>query len=632
MNYSDLSKSREILKKYWGFEEFRPAQEPIVQDVINGFDTLALLPTGGGKSICFQVPGLVREGITIVVSPLIALMQDQVQNLKKRGVRAACIVSGMSYREIDLILDNARFGGLDFLYTSPERIQSKLFFERFKLMQVGLIVVDEAHCISEWGHDFRPGFLKIKDLRTYHPHCPLIAVTATATSRVREDIIQQLELKNVKIHEASFERNNLTYTTYQTDNKINNIIKYCRSNAHEAGIVYCQTRKSVKETTRSLIQSGIHAAAFHGGLNNSERKLILEQWLSNQTKVIVATNAFGMGIDKPDVRFVLHFEFPSSLEAYYQEAGRAGRDLNEAKAVALWNTEDTHQLKEHLTQQFPPLEDVKHCYRAVCSFLKIAIGSGKDESYAFDLRKFTSSYAIDSTVAYHSLKILELNGTLSFSEHFFNPTKVKFITGNKELYNFQIAHQKFLPLTTLLSRSYPGIFDYFFEIQEKEISKRLKITESTLNNLLKELETYGIIDISWCSDLPTVTLLQERLPDDYLSISPEVYHHRKSIANEKLNAVLNYLQTDSCRSQTLLAYFGQTGKPCGKCDNCMKTQEKEINRSEAKKELFNYLSESKTIVECATHFHLSIPFIQGILKELLVDDLIHKQNDRYQVK
>jgi ATP-dependent DNA helicase RecQ len=627
-----MSKSLEILRKYWGFDRFRPSQEPIVQDVINGFDTLALLPTGGGKSICFQVPGLAREGMTLVISPLIALMQDQVQNLKQRGIRAACIVSGMSFREIDLILDNARFGGLDFLYTSPERIQSRMFIERFKLMNVGLIVVDEAHCISEWGHDFRPSFLKIKSLREYHPSTPVIALTATATNRVREDILVQLELKNVKIHESSFERNNLTYTTYNTENKLNTIIKYCLSHSNVTGIIYCQTRKSVKDVTRSLINSGIQAAAFHGGLNNQDRKQLLDLWLKDNIRVIVATNAFGMGIDKPDVRYVLHYEFPSSLEAYFQEAGRAGRDRNPAKAIALWNEKDIQLLQKNLNDQFPPLDTIKHCYRAMCSFLKIAIGSGKDETYPLDLRSFTSAYDLDASATYHSLKLLEMNETISFSENFFNPTKVKFIVGNKELYNFQIAHQKFLPLTTILSRSYPGIFDLFFEIHEKELCQRLKINDSQLKQFLKELESYGIVDITWSTDLPTVTLLHERLPDDYLSISPEIYAKRKQHSQEKLTAAIDFLTKDNCRSQALLTYFGQTGKTCGVCDICKSKEEQTIDPNSAKEEIVSYLTEPKTLEDCVSHFQLSTAFVRNLLKSLLLEERIFLDERGYRKK
>lgn len=619
-----MKKSIEILEKYWGFTSFRPSQSEIIDDSINGSDVLALLPTGGGKSICFQVPGLVREGITIVVSPLIALMQDQVTNLNKKGIRAKSIISGMSYREIDLILDNARFGGLDFLYTSPERIQSKLFIERFKRMSVGLIVVDEAHCISEWGHDFRPSFLQIKELRVHHPNVPIIALTATATHEVRDDIIKQLQLNNPKIHEASFERNNLTYNCYKTDNKINKITEYCKKHVEYSGIVYCQTRKSVKELAYHLSQNGLKTSAYHGGMNSEERSLVLTDWLNGTTKIIVATNAFGMGIDKPDVRYVLHYEFPMSLEAYFQEAGRAGRDGKHSESISYWNENDLMELQRSVESRFPDKNAVLHCYRALCSFLKVAIGSGKDETYPLDLRTFTKAYDLDPSVTYNSLKILEMNQDISFSEGFFCPTKVKILIGNKELYNFQLSHEKFTGITTMLSRSYPGIFDHFYEINENELIKRLSLQKQSLQALLRELETYGVIEISWATDSPTVTFLHERLPDDYLSLSPYIYTHRKEKAFQRFESVSEYLSSSKCRANLLIRYFGQKTSDCGKCDNCIEKLNSRSDFKTLKDQLVDFLTFEKTTAECASHFDLPEKQIISLLKELVLEELIEK--------
>jgi len=619
-----LKKSVEILEKYWGFTSFRPSQSEIIDDSINGSDVLALLPTGGGKSICFQVPGLVREGITIVVSPLIALMQDQVTNLNKKGIRAKSIISGMSYREIDLILDNARFGGLDFLYTSPERIQSKLFIERCKRMSVGLIVVDEAHCISEWGHDFRPSFLQIKELRVHHPNVPIIALTATATQEVRNDIIKQLQLKNPKIHEASFERKNLTYNCYKTDNKINKITEYCKKHPEYSGIVYCQTRKSVKELAYHLSQNGLKTSAYHGGMNSEERSIVLTDWLNSTTKIIVATNAFGMGIDKPDVRYVLHYEFPMSLEAYFQEAGRAGRDGIDSESISYWNDNDLNELKRNVENRFPDKNAVLHCYRALCSFLKVAIGSGKDETYPLDLRAFTKAYDLDPSVTYNSLKILEMNQDISFSEGFFCPTKVKFLIGNKELYNFQLSHEKFTGITTMLSRSYPGIFDHFYEINENELIKRLSLQKHSFKALLRELETYGVIEISWATDSPTVTFLHERLPDDYLSLSPYIYTHRKEKAFQRFESVSEYLSSSKCRATLLITYFGQKTNDCGKCDNCIGNLNSRSDFKTLKKQLLDFLSVEKTTAECARHFNLPENQLISLMKELVLEELIKK--------
>ena len=627
-----MDKSREIVKKYWGFDRFRPMQEEIVDTVIYGHDTLALLPTGGGKSLCFQVPGIAREGITLVISPLIALMQDQVANLQSKGIRAKSIISGMSHREMDITLDNARFGGLDFLYTSPERIQSKLFMERFKGMNVGLIVVDEAHCISEWGHDFRPAFKEIYKLREIHPDVPIIALTATATDKVRADILKQLQLKSPKIFEASFERSNLSYETQESENKLVEIVNYCKSHDDLCGIVYCQTRKSVKDVARILQANRISVGVYHGGMTKEDRERMLKDWLTDKIKVMVSTNAFGMGIDKPDVRFVLHYEFPPTLEAYFQEAGRAGRDGKESRAIVFWEKQDLTTLQERIKQQFPEITTIKTTYRAVCNFLKIAIGSGKDESYPFEIAKLCSAFQLNPLQAYNSLKILEMNNDLVFSEGVFHPTKVKYAIGNKELYNFQIQHSKFLGLTTLLSRSYAGIFEQYFEIHEKEFCTRLAINAMELENQLKQLEKYGVLDISWKSSLPTVTLTHERLPDDYLSISAEVYTYRKQNAEQKLEKALQFIELPICRSVQLLKYFGQESEPCGKCDVCKNNSKTTYRTKELKDILLPFLQNMQTLEDCIAKTNASSEQVKNALKELILEEKIEAFDGKFKVR
>lgn len=569
----------ETLNQYWGFPQFRPGQEDIVNDVIYGHDVLALLPTGGGKSICFQVPGMVREGITIVISPLIALMQDQVQALTAKGIRAKALTSGMSYREIDISLDNAKFGAYDFLYTSPERLQSPLFIERFKQMNVGLIVVDEAHCISEWGHDFRPSFMEIKNLRLHHPNVPLIALTATATEKTKEEIIDRLELRHPKVHQARFERPNLTYKSYQSNNKLQEVTDFCLAAKQFTGIVYCQTRKSVKSLATHLANYGISVGIYHGGLDKDVRSEQLKKWLRNDTRVMVATNAFGMGIDKPDVRYVLHYEFPNSLEAYFQEAGRAGRDGESAQAINFWEEHDLTDLEQHLVEKYPSLEEIKAVYRALCNHLRVAIGSGKGETYPISFQNFSKLFNIPLVTVYNSLKILENMGEILLNEGVFQPTRLKFSVTNATLYNFQIQHESLYPLTTILVRSYPGIFDYFMEVNETEIAKRLSITSKELRRKLEFIEQYGIIDITYSTDQPTITFLRERLPYDYLEIRPEVYHFRKEIAEQKLSAVKGYLTHSKCRSLQLIEYFGLQSEPCGKCDVCIESNQKEVLES-----------------------------------------------------
>jgi ATP-dependent DNA helicase RecQ len=564
-----MTEAQLLLQKYWNFPSFRPGQEAIVADAAAGHDVLALLPTGGGKSICFQVPGLLREGLCVVVSPLIALMQDQVDALQAKGLRAKALTSELSYREIDHVLDNARFGGLDFLYTSPERLQSSLFIERFKRMKVSLLVVDEAHCISEWGHDFRPSFRQIANLRQYHPTTPVLALTATATKQVQADICSLLALQNVRIHEASFVRTNLAYQVRQSAHKLEDIITYCRRH-EQVGIVYCQTRKSVKEVATQLHANGISCGIYHGGMSANERSTMLREWLDEKRRVMVATNAFGMGIDKPNVRFVLHYEIPASPEAYFQEAGRGGRDGAPASALLFWNDNELDKLVSQTEKRFPPKEKVYETYRAVANFLKLAIGSGKDESFPFDINQLCKAFQLDYESVYYSLKILEQNDNISLSEQFFQPTRIQLIVGKRELYNFQVQHESYQALCTLLLRSYPGIFEHMTRIHEAPILKRLNCDQARLYQQLDYMQQLGIIDYSKQSQLPSLTFRTERLPESYLQLNPSIYKERKEAAFAKLKAMQAFCRSEQCRAQQLIAYFGQESEPCGQCDVCLR--------------------------------------------------------------
>ncbi len=626
-----MEKSREILKRYWGFDNFRPLQEEIIDNAIYGHDTLALLPTGGGKSICFQIPGLAREGLTLVISPLIALMQDQVKSLTSKGIRAKEITSGMSYREIDITLDNARFGGLDFLYTSPERLKSKLFIERCKGMNLALIVVDEAHCISEWGHDFRPSYRDIAELREIHPSVPMIALTATATKHVQKDICEQLKLKNPKLIEASFLRPNLSYNAQKVENKTKHILDYCSVHQGKTGIIYCQTRKSVKDIARLLHALKLSVGIYHGGMNREDRKLMLDSWMEGKIQIMVATNAFGMGIDKPNVRYVLHYEFPNNLEAYFQEAGRAGRDGEEAETIVFWEENDIKNLTEQTVRQFPPIETVRTTYRALCNHLKIAIGSGLDETYPFEIKQLTDKFLLNSSDTYHSLKILELNDDLVFTESVFHPTKVRIAIGNTELYSFQIKHEKLSPLITLLSRSYPGIFEQYFEINETEFSKRLKVSVNEINNQLKQMEMYGIIDISWQSSLPTVTFLHERMPDDYLRISAEAYQTRKDLAFKRLESAITYLEGKECRVGMILRYFGQETLKCGKCDVCRATNSNPYSLRELSKMILDALSTPQSYQELLSSLQINSRNLDEAIHYLMLEEKILLENNQFKL-
>ena len=583
----------EILKKYWGFDSFRKQQEDIVQSAINGRDTFALLPTGGGKSICFQVPGIAREGICLVISPLIALMQDQVKNLKSKGLKAAAITSGMSRREIDIILDNAKFGGLDFLYVSPERLKTDIFLTRFKQMQISLIAIDEAHCISQWGHDFRPPYLEIYKLREIHPEVPMIAVTATATDKVREDIIAQLQMKNTNYFEGDFTRDNISYEVYAVENKRNAILQACKRFIGSTGIIYCQTRRETKEVAKLLIAHGFSAGVYHGGMLGEDRKKKLEAWLNNEIRIIVATNAFGMGIDKPDVRFVLHYEIPDNLEAYFQEAGRSGRDGKASRNMAFYSQVDLIKMRQRIEQQFPPIDLIKTIYRALCNHFGIAIGSGANESYGLDIKELVKKYDFEYVPTYNALKILELNGSILFNEAVFHPTKIKFIVSNKTLYNFQLKNEQYDPLISYLSRSNPGIFSNYYEVNENRIAQQLKKSRTQIHKELQYIEKQGLADISWQSELPQVTLLHERLPDEYMRIDQKVYKNRKEVAFKKLESMLDFVQQPICRSMLLLKYFGQEGKPCGKCDVCLAEEKSNYSSQELQGIIENLLDQKE---------------------------------------
>ena len=621
-----MKRSRDILQEIWGYS-FRPLQEDIVDNVIYGHDTIAILPTGGGKSICFQVPGLAREGITVVISPLIALMQDQVQNLQKRGIKATLLSSGMSYREIDIELDNARFGKTKFLYTSPERIQSKLFIERFKLMNVGLIVVDEAHCISEWGHDFRPSYTKINELRQHHPETPIIALTASATPRVKEDIENQLELRSPKTIEGSVDRQNISYIVKPTLNKIKSVVDFSKEHPNASSIVYCQTRRSVKELAVQLRSQGIAAGIYHGGMKQDDRSLMLKEWMDERLKVIVATNAFGMGIDKPNVRYVLHYEFPDNLEAYYQEAGRAGRDNEAATATLFYNRLDLENHKLKLEQKYPPAELIKRTYDAICNFLSVATGAGENESYPFDIQDFSRKFNLKPIDVYASLKILSHNEVFAFDETTFFPTRVKFIIGQSTLYKFQVAHDELSLLITNLTRSYPGIFDRFIRIDEKELAKRTNSSIDDLRNKLRSLEKYGITEVNFQSSLPHLTLLQPRIAPGQLLLRPDAYHNRKERDQERLNAMIDYLTLPTCRAEQIASYFGSPTRKCGKCDVCLTALTEEYSPKEFEQLLLNELP--ATLHELESASQAQPERIMNALNRLISEEIVVFKDGRY---
>jgi len=588
-----MSEIHEILKKFWGYEKFRPLQEEIIMSVLKGNDTLGLMPTGGGKSLTFQVPALYMKGICLVITPLIALMKDQVETLQKKGIKAQAIYSGMTYEEIDIALNNCIYGDYKFLYLSPERLGTEIFITRVTEMNVNLITVDEAHCISQWGYDFRPSYLKIAGLREIISGVPVLALTATATNTVIEDIQEKLIFARKNILRASFFRENLIYIVKNSEDKCKDLIKIMEK-IKGSGIVYVRTRKKSKEIASLLQQKKISSTYYHAGLKHQLRAQRQLEWTNDRIRIIVATNAFGMGIDKHDVRFVFHVDLPDSLEAYFQEAGRAGRDEKKAYAVLLYNTSDKTSVKQRIKAAFPEITTVKRIYQALGNYLKIPIGSGKNLSYDFNIGNFASTFKFNLSTVYSSLKILEREGYIELTDELDNPSKVKFVLQRDDLYKFQVANLSFDAFIKLLLRSYTGIFTEFVGIDELSLAKRAGVDVKVIYQYLNKLNNLRVIKYIPLKKTPLVIYLEERLDEKSLRISKENYKNRKGSYVERLNAVLNYaLKTNKCRSQVLLEYFGEkNSEKCGECDICKHLKEIELNKNE-----FNLIREEiKSIV------------------------------------
>lgn len=559
----------DILRQYWGFDTFRPLQEDIIDSVLNGRDTLALLPTGGGKSVCFQVPALLQEGICVVVSPLIALMKDQVENLKEKGIEAVAIYAGMGKREIDILLDNCIYGKIKLLYLSPERLLSPLVKTRLSYMNVNLFAIDEAHCVSQWGYDFRPPYLLLKDLREIHPQVPMIALTATATQFVRKDIIEKLELKDPQVFVKSFARKNLSYVVFDLEDKYRKLLDVV-NNVKGTGLVYVRNRRETAEVAFFLQRNRVAADFYHAGLDKNERARKQEGWKKNKIRVMVATNAFGMGIDKPDVRFVLHLDLPESLEAYYQEAGRAGRDEQRAFAVLLANQSDQVSLRAKYTDNFPTLDDIRKAYHYLGSYYQLAYGAGEGLSFAFDLAEFCKRFNLGVLKTIGAMKFLEHDGYLTLSENIFLQSRLMFTQSNEDVYRFQIENSGFDPLIKTILRSYGGAFDQYVKIKEDEIAGRLKISYNTVVTLLKKLQEQELISYLPQTDQPQLQFVRPRVDQLHMDIDVKYIELRRKIQEDQIAAVLTYASTPACRSIQLLAYFDEPfAEKCGVCDICL---------------------------------------------------------------
>ncbi|CAH0133906.1 ATP-dependent DNA helicase RecQ [Pedobacter sp. Bi27] len=574
----------EILQKYWGHQAFRPLQEDIISSVLEGKDSLALLPTGGGKSICFQVPALVKEGICIVVSPLIALMKDQVENLKSKGIEAIAIYAGMGKREIDILLDNCIYGKIKFLYLSPERLLSDLVRVRISYMNVNLIAVDEAHCISQWGYDFRPPYQKIAKLREILPNVPVLALTATATEFVRKDIVEKLEMKDPQVFVKSFARDNLSYVVFGQEDKYKKLIDICQK-VKGTGLVYVRNRRETAEVANFINRNQIKADFYHAGLERDVRFLKQEEWKNNKTRIMVATNAFGMGIDKADVRFVVHLDLPESLEAYYQEAGRAGRDEKRSYAVLLANQSDVVGLESRYLDSFPTPDEIRKTYHYLGNYFQLAFGAGEGLTFTFDVADFCKRFNISVLKTISALKFLEHDGYITLSESVFLPSRMMFIASHEDIYRFQIENKAYDGIIKTILRSHGGAFDGFVKINEADLAKKTGLSYKEIIALLNKLQAIELLTYTQQTDQPQLQYIRPRVDMDHFDLDVKYLELRKEILHKQINAVVAYASSNLCRSIQLLHYFDEDhAAKCGVCDVCLAEKRAE-NQSQMGEEI-----------------------------------------------
>ncbi len=561
---------RDILRKYWGYDDFRGIQEDIIESIGNNRDTLGLMPTGGGKSITFQVPALAKEGICIVITPLIALMKDQVNNLRKRGILAAAIYSGMSHKEIVKTLDNSLYGDYKFLYVSPERLNTPLFQSKLHYMNVSFITVDEAHCVSQWGYDFRPSYLSIADIRNTKPDVAILALTATATEEVVDDIQDKLGFREKNVFRMSFERKNLTYVVRETADRDAETIHILNSVPGTA-IVYTRSRKGTKDMSKLLNDNGINATFYHAGLESAVRDQRQQQWQNGEVRVMVATNAFGMGIDKPDVRMVIHRECPDSLEAYFQEAGRAGRDGKRSWSVLLHNGHDDHKMRRRIADNYPDKDFIRNVYEHLAYYFQVALGFGIYQTFEFDLEKFCLVYRMFPVTANSALQILDNAGYIEYDQDPENNARLKFLLERSELDRLNYLSPEEEKVITMMMRLYGGLFVDYVYIDEAVIASHTGMEQNTVYLILKSLSKQHIVHFIPQRKMPRITYLRDRVEMENVAIPKEVYEYRRAAMEKKIDAVVEYVNNDrECRSRQLLRYFGEKPKhDCGRCDVCV---------------------------------------------------------------
>ena len=576
-----MSESKEILKKYWNHDDFRGLQESVINAVLEKKDVVALMPTGSGKSICFQIPALLNDGTCLVISPLIALMKDQVSTLQKKGISAISINSSLNYKEVINVLNNASEEKYKFIYLSPERLDSNIFKEYLQYLNINLIAVDEAHCISQWGYDFRPSYLKISTLKESFPQTPIIALTASATPQVQDDIVKYLELKNAAIFHQSFKKENHSYSVFNVDSKINKAIEILEK-VKGSSIIYCKNRKLTQTVSDLLKLQKINSDFYHAGLSQEIRNQKQEDWISNKTRVIVCTNAFGMGIDKPDVRTVIHYDIPECIENYYQEAGRAGRDNKKAYSVLLYNQHDLLELNNLIQLRFPTVQIIRSVYQSLADFLQIPVGIGEGNSYDFDISLFSKNFKLEFHLILSVLKILEHEGHIIVTENIFIPSKIK-ITADKYVLNeFENLHPKLEVVLKSLLRTYTGILDNLVPINEKQIASIANLPYTKIYEDLEDLKKLGIINYIPQKETPQILFLLNRAPASSLHINHENYFNRKKQFEIRLECILNYVSENSlCRSQFISNYFSKESiTECGICDNCLQNKKTELTTKE----------------------------------------------------
>ena len=560
----------EILKKHWGYSEFRGSQHEIIETVLSGQDVLALLPTGGGKSLCFQITAMAKEGICIVVSPLIALIQNQVDSLLQRNIKAIALTGGIPFTELNNLLDNCVYGNYKFLYLSPERLHQDIVQERIRQMNVNLIAIDEAHCISQWGHDFRPAYLECSKLREIAPGAPIIALTATATEQVTRDIVDNLKFTDPRIFKDSFSRPNIAFKVVWSEDKRYRLKQLC-SGVHGSIILYVRTRRLTQELAIYLNENNCSADYFHGGITKADKEKKLNRWLQNKVQVMVATNAFGMGIDKADVALVVHYQIPDCIENYFQEAGRAGRNGESAKAVLLTNKADESQVRNQFLSVLPDVPFLKEIYKRLNNYFQISYGEGHDETFQLNFNKFCDTYSLNIMMTYNALRILDQNSVISLSESFSKRTTVRFIAGKEQLFDYLEKHKVIAPTIQAILRTYGGIFDHDTKINTALLSKKLTIPEKKIYAILQQLQDDGIIEyVAQHNDL-SITFLVPREDDRTINIFAHKIKQQQQLKAAKVEFILNYVKNDhTCRSKQLLSYFGEnSSNDCGICDVCI---------------------------------------------------------------